>query len=60
MIFAELMIHTVSVGQCKCYKKPVGPGDVREFENVLSRKFQSHKTQQSVSGHLGVMASQNW
>ena len=29
--------HTV--GQCKRYKKMVGPSDVREFEDVLYRKF---------------------
>ena len=49
------------VGQCKCYRKPVGPGDVREFENVLLRKFQHrHGSHQSISGYLGIMASQNW
>ena len=36
--------HTMCPGQCKHHTKPLSPGDVREFENVLQRKGVYHLT----------------
>ena len=50
------------LGQCKCFRQAVGPAGVREFEDVLFRKFvavNSHQ-QQSTQCYLGVMASKSW
>lgn len=52
------------IGQCKCYKKPVGPRDVREFEDVLYRKFvklSDPPLSFPIKGsHLGLMISSSW
>ena len=56
--------HT-PIGQCKCFRKSVGPADVREFEDVLFRKFVAMDldhtpSPQSISGFIGLMVSQSW
>lgn len=66
---ASGLLLNVTSGQCKCWKKAVGPKDVREFEDVLYRKFVQLNRHapgpitlrgHSEAGHLGVMISKNW
>ena len=47
LIHATCILHThhyMHTGQCKHHTKPLSPGDVREFENVLQRKGAYHLT----------------
>lgn len=65
-----IYVHTLTSpctaqGQCKCFRKPIGPVSVREFEDVLFRKFiavhlDHTPSLQSISGYIGLMASQSW
>ena len=53
------MVCAFFLGQCKCFRLAVGPAGVREFEDVLFRKFVAVESHQQQC-YLGVMASKSW
>lgn len=61
MYTVSVTIDLMWTGQCKCFARSIGPAGVREFENVLYRKFLANGLgEQSISDFIGVMASSNW